>query len=61
MLSFDGLGEPDMGYIEHPMGSMHIEKEEHVARARVVFDHLSSVALSPAQSAALIERVIVQM
>ncbi|MHA6621315.1 helix-turn-helix domain-containing protein [Pseudonocardia sp. DLS-67] len=61
VLSFDGLGEPDMGYLEHPMGSMHIEKEEHVARARVVFDHLSSIALSPGESVALIERVIAQM
>jgi transcriptional regulator with XRE-family HTH domain len=61
VLSFDGLGEPDMGYVEHPMGSMHIEKEEDVTRARVVFDHLSSVALQPAESTALIERVISQM
>jgi hypothetical protein len=61
VLSFEGLGEPDMGYVEHPMGSMHIEKEEDVVRARVVFDHLSSVALSPAESTALIERVIAQM
>jgi transcriptional regulator with XRE-family HTH domain len=61
VLSFEGLREPEMGYVEHPMGSMHIEKEEDVARARVVFDHLSSVALSPAESTALIERVIAQM
>jgi transcriptional regulator with XRE-family HTH domain len=61
VLSFVGLGEPDMGYVEHPMGSMHIEKEEDVARARVVFDHLSSVALSPAESSALIEQVAAQM
>jgi Domain of unknown function (DUF5753)/Helix-turn-helix domain len=61
ILSFEGLGEPDMGYAEHPMGAVHIEQEEHVARARLVFDRLRSVALSPAESAALIERVVAQM
>jgi hypothetical protein len=61
VLSFEGLGEPDIAYVEHPMGSVHIEKEEHVARARLVFDHLRSVALSPAESVALIERVAAQM
>ncbi|TQM44243.1 helix-turn-helix domain-containing protein [Pseudonocardia cypriaca] len=61
VLSFEGLGEPDMGYAEHPMGSIHIEKAEDVMRARVVFDHLSSVALSPVESTALIEQVIAQM
>jgi transcriptional regulator with XRE-family HTH domain len=60
VLSFDGLGEPDIGYVEHPMGSVHIEKAEHVARARLVFDHLRSAALSPAESVALIERVAAQ-
>jgi hypothetical protein len=61
VLSFDELGEPDMGYVEHPMGSMHIEKEETVARARLVFDRLRTVALSPAESAAFVERVVAQM
>jgi hypothetical protein len=61
VLSFDGLREPDLGYVEHPMGSVHIEKEEHVARARLVFDHLRAVALSPSESAALVERVVAQM
>jgi hypothetical protein len=61
VLSFEGLGEPDMGYVEHPMGSVHVEKEEDVARARLVFDHLRTVAYSPADSVALIERVAAQM
>jgi transcriptional regulator with XRE-family HTH domain len=61
VLSFDGLGEPDIGYVEHPMGAVHIEKGEDVARARVVFDHLRSVALSPADSVALIERAVAQL
>jgi transcriptional regulator with XRE-family HTH domain len=61
VLSFDGLGEPDMGYVEHAMGSAHVEKEETVARARLVFDHLRSVALSPTESTALVEQVAAQM
>jgi hypothetical protein len=61
VLSFDGLGEPDMGYVEHPMGAVHIEKEETVARAKLVFDRLRSVALSPAESVAFIEQVVAQM
>jgi hypothetical protein len=61
ILSFDGLGEPDMGYGEHPMGAVHIEQEEHVARARLVFDRLRSVALSPTESVALIEQVVAQI
>jgi transcriptional regulator with XRE-family HTH domain len=60
VLSFEGLGEPDMGYVEHPMGSVHVEKEEDVTRARLVFDHLRTVAHSPAESVALIEQVAAQ-
>ncbi|GAA1265591.1 helix-turn-helix transcriptional regulator [Pseudonocardia aurantiaca] len=55
LLSFDRLGEPDMAYVEHPMGAVHLEKDEDVARARVVFDHLRSAALGPAESVALVE------
>lgn len=61
VLTFDGLGEPDVGYVEHPMGSVHVEKEEDVTRARLVFNHLRSMALSPAESVALIERVAAQL
>jgi transcriptional regulator with XRE-family HTH domain len=60
LLSFDGLGEPDIGYVEHPLGAVHIEKAEDVARGRVVFDRLRARALSPADSIALIERVATQ-
>jgi hypothetical protein len=60
VLSFEGLGEPDMAYVEHTWGSVHVEKKEDVARARLMFDHLRSVALDPAASVALIERVAAQ-
>jgi uncharacterized protein DUF5753 len=61
VLSFEGLGEPDAGYVEHPMGSVHVEKDEDVTVARLVFDHLRTVAHSPAESVALIERVAAQI
>jgi transcriptional regulator with XRE-family HTH domain len=61
VLSFDGLGEPDIGYVEHPLGSVHIEKEEHVTRARLAFDRLRALALDPAESTAFITRVVAQM
>jgi transcriptional regulator with XRE-family HTH domain len=61
VLSFEGLGEPDAAYVEHLMGSVHVEKDDDVTLARLVFDHLRKVAHSPAESVALIERVAAQM
>jgi transcriptional regulator with XRE-family HTH domain len=61
VLSFEGLGEPDMAYVEHPLGSVHIEKEQDVGRANMLFGYLRSVALSPAESVALIEEVAAQL
>ncbi len=60
VLSFGDLGEPDMAYVEHALGALFLEKEAEVARARVAFDRLRSVALSPADSSALIRRVAAQ-
>jgi hypothetical protein len=57
VLSFGDLGEPDMAYIEHALGFTHFEKGPAVARARLVFDQLRSLALPPAESVALIKRV----
>jgi transcriptional regulator with XRE-family HTH domain len=57
VLSFGDLGEPDMAYIEHALGSTHFEKGSAVARARLVFDQLRTLALPPAESVALIERL----
>jgi Domain of unknown function (DUF5753)/Helix-turn-helix domain len=57
ILSFGSLGEPDMAYVEHALGALNVEKEADVARARLLFDRLRSDALSPADSAALIEQV----
>jgi transcriptional regulator with XRE-family HTH domain len=56
-----GLGEPDTAYVEYPMGAAHVDKAEDVTLARLVFDHLRTVALSPTESVELIERVAAQM
>jgi transcriptional regulator with XRE-family HTH domain len=58
VLSFDELGEPDLAYVEHVMGAVKLQKELEVARARLVFDRLRSDALSPADSAALLRRLV---
>ena len=57
VLSFGDLGHPDMAYVEHALGALHLEKEADVARARLAFDRLRSDALSPDDSLALIRRV----
>lgn len=57
LLGFGGLGMPDMAYLEHPVGAVHIEKAAEVERATLTFDRLRALALSPGDSVALIERV----
>jgi transcriptional regulator with XRE-family HTH domain len=57
ILQFGELGEPDMAYVEHLLGAVHIDKEQDVAGARLAFDRVRSAALSPADSVALVERV----
>jgi hypothetical protein len=61
ILSFADFGEPDIAYVEHPLGAVHIEKENEVAEAKVLFDHLRSEALSPADSLVLIKEVAAQL
>lgn len=60
LLGFGDLGMPDMAYVEHPIGAVHIDKESDVARATLAFDRLRTLALSPDDSVALIERVAAQ-
>lgn len=61
VLSFGGLGVPDMAYIDHPLGGLHIEKDVDVAAAKLTFARLRSVALSPADSVVLIRRVAAEL
>ena len=58
LLSFDELGIPDMAYVEHPLGAVHLEKDSDVARATLVFDQLRTLALSPGDSVALLQGVV---
>lgn len=61
LLAFDGLGMRDIAYVEHAAGALHIAKEGDVERARLAFDRLRTLALSPDDSVALIERVATTM
>jgi transcriptional regulator with XRE-family HTH domain len=61
VLSFEHIGEPDIAYIEHTLGSLRLEKESDVSRARLVFDRLRSAALGPDESSALIREVAAQL
>jgi transcriptional regulator with XRE-family HTH domain len=60
ILSFGELGMPDLVYLEHSMGSIQLEKEADIATATMVFDRLRSLALSPADSVALVREVAEQ-
>jgi hypothetical protein len=57
VLSFGDLGEPDVWFVEHTMGSTQSEKADGVARATLKFDRPRSDALSPDDSVALIRKV----
>ena len=57
LLGFAGLGMPDMAYVEHPLGALHTDKAADVDRATLAFDRLRTLALSPDDSVALIERM----
>jgi transcriptional regulator with XRE-family HTH domain len=57
ILHFGDLGEPDMAYVEHALGATHLVKEPDLTRARLVFDQLRLLALTPAESVAFICRL----
>jgi transcriptional regulator with XRE-family HTH domain len=57
VLSFGTLAEPDMAYVEHALGATHLWKEPEVTLARLKFDRLRTLALSPGESRDLIRRV----
>lgn len=40
VLGFPDREDPDLAYVEHAFGSVHIEKESRVHAAKVRFDHL---------------------
>jgi transcriptional regulator with XRE-family HTH domain len=57
LLSFPEPNDPEVLYIEHTVGALHIEEVDAVRAAKLTFDRLRTEALSPADSIALIERV----
>jgi hypothetical protein len=55
LLDLPFAGDPQVLYIEHVAGSIHIEDPERVKTANLVFKHLSKLALTPDESATWIE------
>lgn len=60
LLGFGDLGMPDIAYVEHTLGAVQMDRAADVDRARLTFDRLQSLALSPDESVALIEQVSAQ-
>ncbi|MEU6129606.1 helix-turn-helix transcriptional regulator [Saccharopolyspora sp. NPDC047091] len=58
LLEFPDLADRDMLYIAHPAGSIHVEKDGEVRRARLVFEQLWAHALSADATVDLIDRVV---
>jgi hypothetical protein len=48
----------DIGYTDGPGGSLYLEDSEDVRRCTLMFGHLLGIALTPADSITLINRVI---
>jgi hypothetical protein len=57
VLGFGDPGEPEIAYIEHTANALHLHKEAEVNSCKLVFDRLRSEALSPRDSAVLVERL----
>lgn len=58
LLDFPDPGEPDLLYHEYVTGALHIDDENEVREARLVFDALRGEALNPADSVAVIEHLV---
>jgi hypothetical protein len=57
VLSFGDLGQPDMAYVEHSLGAVHIENAPDVVLARKKFDQLRSIASNPADTLVLLRSI----
>ncbi|OXM70598.1 helix-turn-helix domain-containing protein [Amycolatopsis vastitatis] len=55
--SFDDPEEPDIAYIEHMLGSIHLEKKDDVSAAKLALKDFADRALDEEDSIALIERL----
>jgi transcriptional regulator with XRE-family HTH domain len=58
VLEFPEDEDPDLLYIAHVTGALHVEKPQEVTEARLKFADLRSLALSPKDSVAFIERMV---
>ncbi|SEF29482.1 Helix-turn-helix domain-containing protein [Amycolatopsis pretoriensis] len=54
---FEDPEEPDIAYVEHIIGSVHIEKKDEVSAARLALKDFADRALDEEDSVALIERL----
>ncbi|MGH4026890.1 MAG: helix-turn-helix domain-containing protein [Pseudonocardiaceae bacterium] len=61
VLGFAEPDEPEISYIEHTAGAIHLEKEVEVSTCRLAFDRLRSEALSPDASVAIVERLAAEL
>ncbi len=57
VLGFGDPDEPEIAYIEHTVNALHLHKETEVNVCKLVFDRLRAEALSPRDSAALVQRL----
>ncbi|QUH01124.1 helix-turn-helix domain-containing protein [Saccharopolyspora erythraea] len=57
LLSYPHPDEPDILFIEHAVGSMHVEKDHSIAIATLAFERLRAEALNGSDSATLIHRL----
>ena len=57
VLSFGDLGEPDMAFVEHALGALHLDGQEEVLLARNKFDQLRTMALGPEDSLSLLREI----
>jgi hypothetical protein len=60
LLSFGALGEPDIAYVEGPLGATHTDRDSVVTAATLRFERLRSEALSPEDTVELIRRAAKQ-
>lgn len=60
LLDFAYPGEMSVLYVEHPAGATHVEDIERVKASKLVFKHLSKLALTPDESAEWIGRLVAE-
>lgn len=57
ILDFPSPGQPTLAYVQHVLGAQHDDRPDRVHQARLAFDHLRSLALSPKDSVEFIDQV----